>query len=231
MQINADFKDIKKLENFLEKFNKTGVKFATRNTLNTLAFDAMREAKEVVGDSFINRNTFTVRSIQVNKAGFGNVNSMHSEIGSTQQYMEKQEEGGIVKAKQGSKNLAIATTAAANQTGNRRTRLVTRANKLRNIVLRDKNKLSFIQNKRQRAVGIIANAKKNKLKHFYLDLGNTKGIFSLKSGKLKMIYNLKYTQRKIKATHWLSNSSEKVAKNALQIYNKQLEIQIDRIIF
>jgi hypothetical protein len=75
------------------------------------------------------------------------------------------------------------------------------------------------------------NAKRNNYKHFYLDLGNTKGIFTLKNNKLRMVYNLEYINRQIKATKWLSKSSDKVANNALDIYNVQLKKQIDRIIF
>lgn len=228
MQIKADFQEIKKLENFLDKFNRTSIKYATRNTLNTLAFDVRKQAQGFIQDNFINRNKWTVNSVQVNMAKGFNIDNMQSEAGSTQGYMEMQEVGGRAKPKTG-KHLPIPTQAA--RTANQRNRLVSRANKLNNIVLRDKRKLSFIDNKRQRAVGIIYNAKLNNYKHFYLDLGNTKGIFTLKNDKLRMVYNLEYINRQIKATKWLSKSSDKVANNALDIYNIQLKKQIDRIIF
>lgn len=228
MQIRADFKEIKKLENFLDKFNRTGIKYATRNTLNTLAFDVRKQAQGFIQDNFINRNKWTVNSIQVNMAKGFNIDNMQSEVGSTQGYMEMQEVGGRAKPKTG-KHLPIPTQAA--RIANQKNRLVSRANALKNIILRDKRKLAFIANKRQRAVGIIENAKRNNYKHFYLDLGNTKGIFTLKNNKLRMVYNLEYINRQIKATKWLSKSSDKVANNALDIYNMQLKKQIDRIIF
>ncbi len=228
MQVRADFKEIKKLENFLDKFNRTGIKYATRNTLNTLAFDVRKQAQEFIQGNFINRNKWTVNSVQVNMAKGFNIDNMQSEVGSTQGYMEMQEAGGRAKPKTG-KSLPIPTQAA--RIANQRNRLVSRANKLNNIILRDKRKLSFIANKRQRAIGIIENAKRNNYKHFYLDLGNVKGIFTLKNDKLRMIYSLQYLFRKIPATHWLSKSSDKVANNALDIYNVQLKKQIDRIIF
>ena len=228
MQIKADFKEIKKLENFLDKFNRTGIKYATRNTLNTLAFDVRKQAQGFIQDNFINRNKWTVNSVQVNMAKGFNIDNMQSEVGSTQGYMEMQEVGGRAKPKTG-KRLPIPTQAA--RIANQRNRLVSRANALKNIILRDKRKLSFIANKRQRAIGIIENAKRNNYKHFYLDLGNVKGIFTLKNDKLRMIYSLQYLFRKIPATHWLSKSSDKVANNALDIYNMQLKKQIDRIIF
>lgn len=228
MQIRADFKEIKKLEQFLDKFNRTGVKYATRNTLNTLAFDVRKQSQGFIQDNFINRNKWTVNSIQVNMAKGLNIDNMQSEVGSTQGYMELQEAGGRAKPKTG-KHLPIPTQAA--RIANQQNRVVSRANALKNIILRDKQKLAFIANKRQRAVGIIENAKRNNYKHFYLDLGNVKGIFTLKNDKLRMIYSLQYLFRKIPATHWLSKSSDKVANNALDIYNVQLKKQIDRIIF
>ncbi len=228
MQIRADFKEIKKLENFLDKFNRTGIKYATRNTLNKLAFDVRKQAQGFIQDNFINRNKWTVNSVQVNMAKGFNIDNMQSEVGSTQGYMEMQEVGGRAKPKTG-KHLPIPTQAA--RIANQKNRLVSRVNKLSNIILRDKRKLSFIANKRQRAIGIIENAKRNNYKHFYLDLGNVKGIFTLKNDKLRMIYSLQYLFRKIPATHWLSKSSDKVANNAVDIYNVQLKKQIDRIIF
>ncbi len=228
MQIKADFKEVKKLEDFLDKFNRTGVKYATRNTLNTLAFDVRKQAQGFIQDNFINRNKWTVNSVQVNMAKGLNINNMQSEVGSTQGYMELQEVGGRAKPEKG-KRLPIPTQAA--RIANQKNRLVSRANALKNIVLRDKRKLAFIANKRQRAIGIIENAKRNNYKHFYLDLGNVKGIFTLKNDKLRMIYSLQYLFRKIPATHWLSKSSDKVANNAIDIYNMQLKKQIDRIIF
>jgi len=228
MQIKADFKEVKKLEDFLDKFNRTGVKYATRNTLNTLAFDVRKQAQGFIQDNFINRNKWTVNSVQVNMAKGFNIDNMQSEVGSTQGYMELQEVGGRAKPETG-KRLPIPTQAA--RIANQKNRLVSRANALKNIVLRDKRKLAFIANKRQRAIGIIENAKRNNYKHFYLDLGNVKGIFTLKNDKLRMIYSLQYLFRKIPATHWLSKSSDKVANNAIDIYNMQLKKQIDRIIF
>lgn len=227
MQIKADFKEIKKLENFLDKFNRTGIKYATRNTLNTLAFDVRKQAQGFIQDNFINRNKWTVNSVQVNMAKGFNIDNMQSEVGSTQGYMELQEVGGRAKPEKG-KHLPIPTLTA--RIARQNNRLRSRAHKLSNIILRDKEKLAFIANKRQRAIGIIENAKRNNYKHFYLDLGNVKGIFTLKNDKLRMIYSLQYLFRKIPATHWLSKSSDKVANNALDIYNMQLKKQIDRII-
>ena len=228
MQIRADFKEIKKLENFLNKFNRTGIKYATRNTLNTLAFDVRKKAQGFIQDNFINRNKWTVNSVQVNMAKGFNIDNMQSEVGSTQGYMELQEVGGRAKPEKGT-HLPIPTLTARIARQNNRLRSTT--HKLSNIILRDKEKLAFIANKRQRAVGIIENAKRNNYKHFYLDLGNVKGIFTLKNDKLRMVYSLQYLFRKIPATHWLSKSSDKVANNALDIYNMQLKKQIDRIIF
>src|SRR6056300_1697011 len=106
MEIKADFKEIKKLENFLDKFNRTGSKYATRNTLNTLAFDVRKQAQGFIQDNFINRNKWTVNSVQVNMAKGFNIDNMQSEVGSTQGYMEMQEVGGRAKPKTG-KHLPI----------------------------------------------------------------------------------------------------------------------------
>lgn len=231
MKLQVDTSDIVKFENWLDKFNRTGIKYAARNTLNDLAFNTSAKAKEFVKDDFINKNTFTVRSIQVNKAVFVSIDSMFSEVGSTQEYMTKQEEGGKVKPRKGAKSLALATSFAANQTGNRRTRLVTRSNLLSKIVLRDKNKFRGITNQKQRSVATIINAKRNKYKHFYLDLGKSEGIFKLKNNKLRMVYNFAIKDATVNATNWLSKPTKAVEKQALEFYNVHLKKQIDRIIF
>ncbi len=89
--------DLLQFESDLKTFGKRAYPFATKGTINDTAFTAQRFARQNVRDGLITRNTFTKRSIQVHKSSRLNVNTQSAYVGSTEDYMERQEFGGTVR--------------------------------------------------------------------------------------------------------------------------------------
>ena len=90
---------------------KHGIKFAVAKTMNNAAFDARKGAISDIQRKFINRNTWSKRSVRVNK---GNTRNLRASVGSTEEYMRKQEFGGSEKAS-GRRGVAIPTSYASGE--------------------------------------------------------------------------------------------------------------------
>jgi len=96
MRLKLRDDDMLRLERTLESMYRgsSGIRFATRNALNEVAFLAMREAKLVYQKRFIKKpnNTWTMRNFGVEKATAGRLKSV---MGHRLDYMRLQEVGGI----------------------------------------------------------------------------------------------------------------------------------------
>ena len=120
----VDNRDIKKMERDIKTFAKDALPFATRKTVNDAAFQTQRIARVDVKNDMVNRNRFTVQSIQVDQARTLQISRQEAVVGSIADYMEDQE-FGAVKSKSGKEGVAIATSYSAGQGENAqpRTRL------------------------------------------------------------------------------------------------------------
>jgi len=227
--ITIDTSKVKQLESDLKAFSKRALPFATKSTVNTLAFNTMKESKELIKNKMVLKNKFTERSIRVNPTKTLKVDKQEAIIGSIADYMEVQEFGGI-KTKDGSKGVAIATGYSAGQENQKRTRLPRKHNKIENIQLRRKS--SKAKSRKQRNFIAIQDAAKSNRKYVYLDLGKTKGIFKVVGGKrkprIKMVYSLSKQVVRIPKSPWLLPSTMKVSQTSNEVYAKALQFQIDR---
>ncbi len=113
----------------LKHFNERAVPHGMRNALTSAAFEGRKVWQEEMRRTFVLRNTYTVRSVLVEKAGGTNIATMHAILGSTAPYMGKQEEGGRVMGKHGSKPIP-GPVAAGQPAGSHRTRQVRAARRL-----------------------------------------------------------------------------------------------------
>ncbi len=230
--VKGIFKGIVKFELELDRFNKRALPFATRNTINELGFAAQRLSIERIKTSLINRNKWTVQSIRVQKTKSLDINTQQSVVGSTADYMEVQEFGGV-KVKRGKEGIPIATSYAAglSQDTRPRTRLPTRANKLRNITLTTKS--TKWHSRKQRNFVEIKKAAASGRKFLFLNLGTRQGIFRVIGGKkkprIKMIYDLSHQSVRIPRKPWLFPSVKKTQELMPQIHLKSLQFQIDRL--
>jgi hypothetical protein len=110
--------DVSEIEKFeretLKKVKAIAFPLAIQGTLNTAAFNSMRKAKKTIKEDFVNRNTFTERSVRVERTRTLKIIDMASTVGSIAPYMLEQEEGAK-KTSKGKHGLRIPTGAAAGQ--------------------------------------------------------------------------------------------------------------------
>lgn len=228
---NVDTKEIKRLSRDLKTFAARAYPFATKNTLNTAAFKAQGFAKAGVRSSMVQRNRFTVQSIQVEQTRTLDVRRQAAIVGSIADYMADQEFGGL-KTKTGKKGVAIATGYSAGQEGQQpRTRLPRKPNQLLAIQLKHRRRKGA--NRRQRNLIAVKDAAASGNKYVYLDLGRTEGIFRVIGGKrnprVKMVHDLSRTSVRIPANPWLSPAIDKTEPLMPGIYGDSLRFQLRRL--
>lgn len=231
--IKADTRQLRQYERDLAAFNRRGMPFATQEAINTAAFETRKTALKVVDQRMVERNTWTRRSIQVEKSRTLNVDKQASHIGSTQEYMETQETGGI-KTRKGKHGSPIPTSYSSGEGegAQPRKRLPKRANKIQNILLAKRK--GRYKNTRQRNIAIVKMAAEQGIPHVFLRYGAGKrGIFEVKgddSGvdSVKMIHDLSRPVVNIPATRWLSSSSKINARRMPQYYRRALQNQLKR---
>ena len=223
-----DTKNFKQLEKILKKYRKKALPFAQKNTLNTAAFDTMKNAKKVIKKKFINRNKWTINSVRVNKVRGLNTKTMKSSVGSLQEYMATQEFGGT-KTKPA---IQTSYSSGEGESAKPRKKLPRRANKLANIQLRNRRRKG--KSARQKNFIAVREAAKSGDKYVYLERlkRNKKGIFKVIGGKrrprVKMVADLSRQSVKIKRRPWLQPSVKRTGKNMKSIYVDKLKEQVVR---
>lgn len=221
-------KEIKEFEADLKTFARKAYPFATKNTINQAAFTAQTLAKLDIQTNMVNRNKFTVQSIQVEQSRTLQVSRQAAVVGSTADYMETQEFGGI-KAKTGSQGVSIATSYSAGQgEGAVRTRLPRKANTLAAIKLRKRGGKAL--SRRQRTVVQIKAAATTGKRFVFLDLGRKKGIFrvigGVRNAKIKMVHDMTEQSVTIPRNPWLKPAVDTTQIMIPDMYKKSLVFQL-----
>lgn len=189
--IDLKWKGARRLERDLQTFAKTAVPHAVRNALNTQAFEARRAWADEAKDSLTLRNTFTVRSLRVEKARGTKLETMQSRVGSVAPYMGKQEIGGQETA--GGKHGVTVPTPVASGEGRGarpRRRLVRRPHKMSRINLAGRGQKGSRQ---QRNAIALSMARRAGRKHVMLEGRRRIGIFRISGGKrtrIDMVWHL-----------------------------------------
>lgn len=220
-----DDRQIKQLENELKGFKDRALPFATKATVNRAAFETRKVAQETIREDMVNRNRFTVQSVQVDMARTLNIRQQQAAVGSTADYMEDQE-FGATKSKP-----ALPTGYSAGQEGAQpRTRLPRKPNKLANIRLAKKSKKGH--SRKQRNFMAVKQAAQSGQKYVYLDMGRTKGIFRVLGGKrkprIKMVHNLSRQSVTIPRNPWLAPAVAAVESQLPKFYGDALRFQLKR---
>lgn len=233
-----DNENIKKLESDLKNLKERAIPFATRKTLNDVAFKAQAIAKADIERDMILRNRYTQQSIRVERAKTLDIKRQSASIGSTADYLEMQEFGGIEQAK--GKGLVIPTSYAAGMSegAKPRTKLPRKPNQMRNIQLERKKRTA--KSKKQRMVFTVQDAVESGKRIVYMDLGRTKGIFRVIGGKkgqargwpqgakLKMLHDLSRQSVNIPANPWLKPAFEEAGRMLPAFYADALRFQLRR---
>tara|TARA_R110002153_G_C13332612_1_gene498560 strand:- start:1969 stop:2682 length:714 start_codon:yes stop_codon:yes gene_type:complete len=229
---SIDKRDIIQFEHQLKTFAEKAYPFATRNTINTAAFATQKAAKENIRNSMTLRNKFTERSIKVvpDKRNL-DVDKQVATVGSTAPYMAKQEYGDT-ETSSGKEGVAIATSYAAGQQGQKpRTRLPRKPNLLQNIRL-SKRKSGRAGNKMQANLIAVKHAAESGNRYVFLDLRRGAGIFKVVGGKkrprIKMLYDLSRKTVVIPKNPWMSPAVETTEPKILGYYKDSLEFQLKR---
>lgn len=230
--LKIDDRQIKDLVGQLATFNRRALPHATKATVNGAAFKGQQIAREEVRTGMINRNRFTIQSIQVEQTRTLDVARQEAALGSTQGYMEKQEFGGF-KNRTGKEGVAIPTQYSAGQGmgAQPRTRLPRKPNKIQNIRLKTRGKKGATR--QQRNIVAIKLAATSGDKFVFLDLGRKKGIFKVIGGKrkpqIRMVYDMSEPSVRIPRKPWLKPSSDKTVQYIPEIYFKALTFQLNRL--
>lgn len=196
------------------------------NTVNIQAAETRKNAIVTIQNNFILRNRWTINRTNLHydqcPKSVTNITQIQSEIGSTLDYMERQEKGGTRKPKTGSQ-LAIPSTMARGGSNTKKVRP------------------SFFLNSGKIVTGPITRATTRKSQYvarafiassekIFL---NSKGTlfkisgFTKKGDNIKFkqtpAYNIKFKTTETPAKPWLEPAAEQPAKDAQNIYNYQLD--------
>ena len=223
--IQIDMKEIKKLERTLEQFRVKAIPSANVVAKNSLAFITAAEYRKNAQDKLTLRNKWTLRTIGVNKAKFGT--SGPSRVGSTADYMEKQEFGSQ-EVKTGKYGVAIPTSYSAGQAEGSKPRLKApkKINRMESITLGNRRRKG---NRKQANLQAIKSGEK----FVFLDLRKTQGIFRIlgpkKRPKIKMIWDLSRKTVRNPANPMLKPAADLAVKRGPEEYLKALQFQVSRL--
>lgn len=218
-------RDVKRLERRLKNINERAIPFATKETINKMAFGSQKLARQEIQQRMILRNKYTVSSVRVDQARGLYIPGQVARMGSTADYMDEQEFGGSKKRKTG-RSVSIPTSFAAGQRGARpRTKLPRKAFQMAQIMLRKGVKRGS-NPKQQNAINIATS-----LGGFtYLQLGRRKGIFKIdKKGNPTMVHDLSRASVRIPALKWMKPSVDSIVRRRGEFYAQALNFQLSRM--
>lgn len=191
--IDIDLSQAKRLERILAGIRQRSVGFAIKNTLNDLAFSARRNIIAKIDHDFVNRNTWTKRSIKVERARY---TGEFSEVGSTEKYMAKQEFGGT-----GEKYVANPNASGENSRARVRRKPIRQSNWINKLTTARVKRTDG--NLREKNISSLKQAKEQGQKYVILDRGGgRRGLYRVlgtkKAPRSKLLYTLRNAPVKIK---------------------------------
>jgi hypothetical protein len=227
--VTVEFHGAKEMVAALKRMRSQAVPYAVRNALNTQAFEARKAWVGFIQRDFVNRNTFTQRSIQVVKAGGLSVANMQSVVGSTAPYMGTQEEGGTVRGK-GAHKAIPAPTAAGLPAGSRRTKLVRARFYLGAI---NAQHPALVGSRKQRNAIAIAVARRAGLKFALLERpSGGKGLFLLGGSKrqptTRLLWDVSRGSVQVPGAHQLERTLAHVLTQSERVHMDALVQQLTR---
>lgn len=233
-------REIREFEADLKHAAAKAIPFATRNTLNSAAFLTQKVGRLNSRQKMIQRNKFTIQSIQVKQTRSLNIRQQESITGSIAPYMEDQEFGAI-RTKSGREGVPIPTSYSAGQGENvqPRTRLPRKPNRIENIQLK-RRRGRKAKTRKQDILFRVQDAVTSGDRIIFLDLGRRQGMFKVTGGrkgfkrgwppgaKLRMLYDLSHETVTIPKNPWLKPAQDRVIKRIPAIYRKSLIFQLKR---
>lgn len=223
--------ETRQLESDLKTFHERAFPFATNATINRAAFSGRDVAQAFVKGKMIQRNAWTLSSIRVEKSRTLNVSQQAATLGSTEDYMERQEFGAVLRSK-GRHGRAIPTPYSSGETALPRRRLPRRPNAMSRIQLR--GSLGDVRGgrKARNAAAVRQAAERKGSRFVFLDLGRRSGIYRVLGGKrkprIKKVWDLSRKTVRVPARPWLLPATQKVSKELPRYYADALRYQLRR---
>lgn len=225
--ITVSDKNLKRFERMLGDMRDTSVKFAQRNTLNDIAFDARKNAVENIKKDFVNRNTFTQRQLRVERARY---TGDSAELGHLQEYMEKQENSG-----KGAKYIPSPASAGQSNKARKRTKSIRKANYM-NAIGRAYKVKKIAGSLKEQNISYLKQAKEAGAKTVILNKGNGRGIGlyrvmgSKRKPKSRLLYTLLKANVPIKKHPWMQPAADKTMnQKAKNLYFNRLRQELKRL--
>lgn len=234
MRIVANWDEIKRYETQLERMAKYGVRFAMRDTLNNVAFEARRLYQLQASQHMILRSPWTKRSMRVTKSKSIKAEFMKSTVGSVEQFMQDQE-FGKTETKKGTHGVPIPTAVAAGQPMG--SHPITRGTRGRNQLAAISLGRGGVSGTRAQRNAIAIRKAADTGGFAFLDLGRRQGIFSVmgrpkKSDKggaqVRMVWDLSHDAITLKPNPMLYRASVRANSYAPIFYRRALREQLMR---
>ncbi len=233
------------LERLLRRLGEKYIPVATKHAVNKTAWEARRLSQEAIERKMTLRNKWTQGSIRVKPTKTFEIRRMEARVGSTQEYMRRQEEGHTEVAS-GKHGVAIPTGYSAGQEGQKpRTKRPTPANRMRNINLTRGSVRG--RTRRQRVILPVQTAVTTGKRYVFLDFGpgKRKGVFKVLGGKkegtkgwpesgwpenarIKMVQDLSHRSVVIRPRPWLDPSVREAMQKMPQYYRDALIFMIKK---
>jgi len=243
MRITVDTRQIERYERDLDLFAKRALPHAAKAATNDNAFDARRIWQEQIRETLITRNTYTERSIKVEKAKGLRLATMRAVVGAEASYMDELEFGGS-KTSKGKEGVPLTTTVASGEGQGVQPRRQLGGGKrgrgklaLRNIRLGKENIRA--RSKRQAIFIKSILAVDSGRKTVFIDNGRKQAIFKITGGKkkqggkrtklrMRMLYDLSKRFYTIPKHPTLEPTLKKVEAIMPANYLKALKFQVKR---
>jgi hypothetical protein len=233
MSISIDLSDARKLVHELDRFARHAMPFASRNAINTAAFEGRKEWARQISAKLVLRNTFTVRSLRVEKARGLRIEGMVAVLGSAAPYMGTQESGGTVRGKGKSKPIPTSVAAGQSKGARPRTKQVRKANWLSAIKLVRARGRSKMTRQQRNAMAIrLASKSGNGSRVALLELDNKKrGLFRVTGRKrltVRMLWNLSHRSVRVPRSSTLERTLKAIEPRMPIIHRDAVLEQLKR---
>lgn len=229
--LEIEFRGADRLLKDLRIAREKALPYAARDALNSAAFAAQAEWRDTVAREFTLRNTFTVRSIRVDKAQGTSLRDMQAVVGSTAPYMADQEEGAIVSGR--GKRKAIPGPGAAGQAaGGKRTKLVRARYKLSAISVAAPPGGGYGRRRRNAIAIAVALQRGQRFALLNRSKGNGRALFELTPRRtrvrVKLLWDVSRSSVRVSPTPTLSMSLQRVSPKLPLMCREALLRQLKR---
>lgn len=230
--ISIDAGEAKHLARELRDLANGGLKYAVRNTLNDLAFEARKHWEAEMKERFVLRNRWTVGSIRVERARGTLVEAMESRVGSLAEYLGLQESGGTKSG--GAKGVRVPTPVAAGQgVGTRpRTKPVRSPNRMNSIQLAKVRQRTGASRKQQIAAAVRQTVASGRRFLFIDSDQDRQGMYKLVGSRtkprLQLVWDMSANSVRVPSTPTLAAATEHATRRAERFAVARLREQLKR---